>query len=316
MKHLVAVALFGLSASFSGLCAAEKPLIDDEAVIIEGPDARLTVGAFKRVLKTLPGNVAGPMLQMPGRLREVIDQTYLVTVAAERARKAGLDKDPVFQAKMENYERNLLASMMADRFVDANMPDEGTLEALAKEHYLANIEKYITPEQVRARHILIRVRPGDDETEAKRRIDAIRQEIESGKLDFAAAAKKYSEDRGSASKGGDLGFFTRKRMVPPFSKVAFELDPGQLSEPVRTPFGWHLILVEEKKPSQQRPFEAIKKNLIEEQRKQVKSELRKRYWIQLRDDPANKVNQPLMDRLMKNPGLLYGLEKLPTPASK
>lgn len=316
MKQIVVVMLFCLGVAVGELQAGQAPAITDETVILEGPEARLTVGDFKRVLKSLPGNVVGPMLQMPKRLREVIDQTYLVMVAAERGRKAGLEKDPVFQAKMENYERNLLAGMVADRFVEANMPEESTLEALAREHYLANIEKYMTPEQVRARHILIRVEPGKDDSGAKRRIESIRQEIVAGKLDFAAAAKKYSEDKGSAAKGGDLGFFTRRRMVAPFSEVAFALAPGELSEPVRTFFGWHLILVEEKKPAQTKPFEAVKKHLIEEQRKQVKSDLRKRFWIELRDDPANKVNQQVMDRLLANPGLFYGVEKLPTPGDK
>ncbi len=316
MKKNIFAALFFLICFPAGLMADEKASLSDDAVLLQGPKARLTVGDLKKVLKTLPGNVTGPMLQLPKRLREVIDQTYLVMVAAERARKAGLEKDPVFQAKVENYRRNLLAGMEADRYVEANMPEEATLEELAREEYLAHLEKYRQPEKVRARHILIRVAPGEDDTKAKARIEAIRQEIESGKLDFKAAAEKYSQDRGSAAKGGDLGFFARGRMVKSFENAAFALEPGQMSDPVRSPYGWHLILVDAKKPAHQIPFEELKKRLVDEQRKKVKSELRQRFWVQLRDDPANKVNQPVMDQLMKNPGLLYGLEKLPTPAGK
>ena len=300
----------------NNLLSAERGPLTDDAVILDGPEAHLTVGDLKKVLKALPGNVVGPMLQLPRRLREVIDQTYLVMVAADRARKAGLEKDPVFQAKVENYRRNLLAGMEADRYVEANMPEEATLEELAREEYLAHLEKYRQPEQVHARHILIRVAPGEDDAKAKARIEAIRQEIQSGRIDFETAARKYSQDRGSAAKGGDLGFFPKGRMVKSFEKAAFALESGQLSEPVRSPFGWHLILVEAKKPARQIPFEQLKKRLVDEQRKKVKKELRQRFWVQLRDDPANKINQPLMDRLMKNPGLLYGQEKLPTPASK
>jgi peptidyl-prolyl cis-trans isomerase C len=108
--------------------------------------------------------------------------------------------------------------------------------------------KQITGEvEVRARHILV-----ETEDEAK----AVAEELKKG-ADFAELAKKKSKDPG-ASDGGDLGFFTKDQMVPEFSAVAFVLEPGKISDPVKSQFGWHVIKVEEKRNRQAPPFEQVK----------------------------------------------------------
>lgn len=122
------------------------------------------------------------------------------------------------------------------------------------------------PVQVRARHILIRVDSDasqDKVDEAKARIDKILEEIKGG-LSFSEAATKYSEDTGSSQNGGDLDFFTRGQMEENFEKVAFDTEVGKVSEPFRTEFGWHILLVEEKKGQVDMSFtdwlESLRKN--------------------------------------------------------
>jgi peptidyl-prolyl cis-trans isomerase D len=113
-----------------------------------------------------------------------------------------------------------------------------------------------TPEQVRARHILVALDPGADDAAkaaARAKLDGAKKRIEAGE-DFAAVAKELSDDPGSKDAGGDLGFFKRGAMVAPFEEAAYALEPGQLSEPVETPFGFHLIRVEEKKAAVQLPY--------------------------------------------------------------
>jgi peptidyl-prolyl cis-trans isomerase C len=108
--------------------------------------------------------------------------------------------------------------------------------------------KQITGEQeVHARHILV-----ETEDEAK----AVKAELDKG-ADFAELAKKKSKDPG-ASDGGDLGFFTKDQMVPEFSAVAFALEPGKISDPVKSQFGWHIIKVEEKRNRKAPDFEQVK----------------------------------------------------------
>ncbi len=108
--------------------------------------------------------------------------------------------------------------------------------------------KQISGEQeVHARHILV-----ETEDEAK----AVKAELDKG-ADFAELAKKKSKDPG-ASDGGDLGFFTKDQMVPEFSEAAFKLQPGQVSDPVKTQFGWHIIKVEEKRNRKPPEFDQVK----------------------------------------------------------
>src|SRR5436305_12581323 len=102
-------------------------------------------------------------------------------------------------------------------------------------------------QEVHARHILV-----ETEDQAKK----VAEDLKKG-ADFAELAKKESKDPG-ASDGGDLGFFTKDQMVPEFSTVAFALEPGKISDPVKSQFGWHIIKVEEKRARKAPDFEQVK----------------------------------------------------------
>ena len=154
--------------------------------------------------------------------------------------------------KVENNEdfKKRLAFTRNRLLMDSLLATEGkaatTDEAMKKVYEDAS--KQITGEQeVHARHILV-----ETEDEAK----AVAEELKKG-ADFAELAKKKSKDPG-ASDGGDLGFFTKEQMVPEFSAVAFTLEPGKVSDPVKSQFGWHIIKVEEKRSRQAPAFEQVK----------------------------------------------------------
>jgi peptidyl-prolyl cis-trans isomerase C len=125
--------------------------------------------------------------------------------------------------------------------------------------YAQNKDKYVEEEQVRARHILIKVPPDAnqaDDAKLKRKADDALKRAKQGE-DFAALATEVSED-GSKETGGDLGFFPRGRVVAPFEEVAFTLPPGQISDIVRTQFGYHIIKVEEHKAGRALAFDEAK----------------------------------------------------------
>jgi peptidyl-prolyl cis-trans isomerase D len=156
-----------------------------------------------------------------------------------------------------------LPTMFVDK-VTAPKPDE--LAAFQKEHqkdiqeyFDANKFLYHQPERVKARHILIKAgadaEPAKKE-EAKKKIENLRKELEGGK-DFAQMAKDFSEDPGSKENGGDLGFNERSAWVPQFADAAFSLKPGELSQPVESPFGYHLIKVDEKKPPENKELKDV-----------------------------------------------------------
>ena len=114
--------------------------------------------------------------------------------------------------------------------------------------YNDNIQQYSTPEQVRASHILLKTE-GKDDAVVKKQAEEILAKARAGS-DFAELAKKYSEDEDSAKKGGDLDFFGKGRMVPQFEQKAFSMQPGEISDLVKTQFGYHIIKLVDKKPAE------------------------------------------------------------------
>jgi peptidyl-prolyl cis-trans isomerase C len=148
----------------------------------------------------------------------------------------------------------------------------------------ADASKQITSEQeVHARHILV---PTEDE--AKK----IEDELKKG-ADFVELAKKESKDPG-ASDGGDLGFFTKEQMVPEFSKVAFALEPGKISDPVKSQFGWHIIKVEEKRARKAPAFDEVKPQVEQFVTRKAQAEyvakLREAAKVERMDKPAHPAS--------------------------
>jgi len=130
------------------------------------------------------------------------------------------------------------------------------------DYYEANKEKYVEPEQVRARHILVKVTPDATDAQksaAKEKIQGILDKVKNGG-DFAELAKENS-DCPSSQQGGDLGFFSRGQMVKPFEDATFALEPDGISDIVETEFGHHIIKFEEKKPGKQLTLEEVKSKI-------------------------------------------------------
>jgi len=128
--------------------------------------------------------------------------------------------------------------------------------------YNDNIQQYTSPEQVRASHILLKTE-GKDEAAVKAKAEEILKEAKAG-ADFAELAKKNSEDDSNAQNGGDLDYFGRGRMVPEFDTAAFTMEPGQISDLVKTQFGFHIIKLTDKKAGAVRPLEEVKQQLTDQ----------------------------------------------------
>ena len=172
--------------------------------------------------------------------------------------------------------------------MDSLLASEGkaatTDEAMKKVY--EDAAKQITGEQeVHARHILV-----ETEDEAK----AVKAELDKG-ADFAELAKKKSKDPG-ASDGGDLGFFTKDQMVPEFSAVAFSLEPGKISDPVKSQFGWHIIKVEEKRNRKAPDFDQVKAQIETYVTRKAQADyvakLREAAKIERMDQAANTAAKP------------------------
>jgi peptidyl-prolyl cis-trans isomerase D len=130
-----------------------------------------------------------------------------------------------------------------------------------EQSYNSSLELYTTPEQVRASHILLSTEGKDDATVRAQAEDVLKQ-AKSG-VDFAELAKKYSEDESNKDTGGDLDYFPRGRMVAEFDQTAFTLEPGQISDLVKTQFGYHIIKVVDKKPASTRTLDEVRAEITE-----------------------------------------------------
>ena len=154
-------------------------------------------------------------------------------------------------------EKRRLRFLLVDEaaIFDSITPSEDELRA----YYDTNLSQYRTPGQVRASHILFRTGENDEaEVEARAAVVAARAR---GGEDFAALARELSEDEGTAASGGDLGTFGRGRMVPEFEAAAFAMAPGEISDPVKSAFGYHVILVTEAEEEVTEPFEDARESI-------------------------------------------------------
>jgi parvulin-like peptidyl-prolyl isomerase len=129
---------------------------------------------------------------------------------------------------------------------------------------------------------------------------------------------EYSEDPSAKSNQGDLGFFEAKRMVKPFADAAFAMStPGEISEPVKTNFGYHIIQFHEKKPKTVRSFEEVKDKIIQGEREKFLADYRKKYLAEILVDPSLKLNEEAADRfLTKKPEAPAAAEPKPSQTSK
>jgi peptidyl-prolyl cis-trans isomerase C len=174
-------------------------------------------------------------------------------IAAKAAEAKGLDKTPDFAQKLAYARQKLLVETYLQAEAKGKVKD-----ADIKKFYDEEVGKLKPQEEVKARHILV-----SSEDEAK----AIIVKLKAGG-DFAALAKELSKDTGSGAEGGDLGFFTKETMVPEFAEVAFKAPKGEVSAPVKSQFGWHIIKVEDK-----RMKEAPKAPAFEEVKSQIEEML-------------------------------------------
>jgi peptidyl-prolyl cis-trans isomerase C len=201
-------------------------------------------------------------------------------IVAKAAEAKKIEDRDDFKARLVFTRSRLLM----DNLLAAEGKGATTDEAMKKVYEDAS--KQISGEQeVHARHILV-----ETEDEAK----AVEEELKKG-ADFAELAKKKSKDPG-ASDGGDLGFFTKEQMVPEFSAVAFALEPGKISDPVKSQFGWHVIKVEEKRDRKPPEFEQVKGQIETYVTRKAQADyvakLRETAKVERMDQPAEAAAKP------------------------
>jgi len=204
-------------------------------------------------------------------------------LAARAAEKKGMGSTVEFARKLRYAKTKLLMEVLLQEEVKSAVNDKALQEV-----YDRAIKEMGDQQEVRAHHILVA-----SEDDAK----AVLAELKKG-AEFEKLAKEKSKDPGAAS-GGDLGYFTKDQMVPEFAEVAFKLDKGQLSDPVKTQFGWHVIRVDDKRKKPVPEFDKVKPQLVQflVRKTQTETITKLREGAKIEKTPA-----PGGDKAMPTPG--------------
>lgn len=241
----------------------------------------ITEADIEKELKSLPPQIQKVFEGKEGRER-LLDELVKKEMLYQEARNRGLENDPGYKQKLDEFRKLTLISLLLEKEIEDKVKI-GEKEARA--YYDTHKEEFMTNNQIRASHILVKT---EDEA------NSILSEIKKG-ADFAKLAQSRSIDTGSAKNGGDLGYFSRGQMVPEFEGTAFKLKVGEVSRPVRTQYGYHIIKVTEKREGKPIEFDKIKdlvvQKLTAEKQKEVFDSyiesLKKRYDMEIKKEALN-----------------------------
>ncbi len=282
-RPLVFISIAALLLSFGCVQKKEAEKAAPEDYLVKINNTYITEEDFMEKFQTLPAWAQKRFTDEEGKkqfVNEIVKEELLYQEALNR----GIDKDPYFQDRIEEFRRMTLVSTILKNEVEEKASvDEQEL----RDFYERHKDSFSTGEEVKASHILV-----DTEAEAEDILKKIMM-----KESFSELAKKFSKDHTSAIKGGDLGFFGKGRMVPGFEKVAFELQPGEVSDLVKTKFGYHIIKVIEKRESKLRDFDEVR-SVIEQRLKAEKQKTLFDDFIgSLKEQSATEINEDALQSL-------------------
>jgi parvulin-like peptidyl-prolyl isomerase len=247
---------------------------EEDAVLGKAGDYVVKQSDLDRMIRNNPPDRQRMLQENPDQRVAVVRFMLEVKVISDRARKEQFDKKSEVKEQLEFMADNYLAQ---EYLVTVIIKEFNPTDEEMKEFYSANAKSFAVPEQVRVRHILLRLSPGappEEKGKVKEKAETLLKRIRDGE-NFVTLATEYSEDPGSKNTGGDLGYFTRGQVVKSFEEAAFSLKPGQTSEVVETQFGYHLIKMEDYKEAGTRPFDEVKNSIrsrLQEERKKSDGE--------------------------------------------
>lgn len=259
-SHLLAIALL-----VPALALAEgtknKVLVKQGNTVITQDDVRHSAATYG------PKEAQAQLFGDEKKLRNFIAQMFSYWKLGEEGKALKLTPEEEFQVK--DAQLRAFSKIVLERAVNA--PPQPDFDKLAQETFKANPERFQEPERVRVQHVLISTKTRPD-AEAKARADEVLAKAKAG-TSMETLAAEYSDDPSAERNKGDLGQFTRGRMVKPFEEAAFALQKeGDIAGPVKTDFGYHIIRLVEHKAAGTVPFESVKAKLVDEERTKFRKE--------------------------------------------
>ena len=288
-----------VASIISGSLHAELP----GDVLAKNHWIQLTRADYDAALERVPKDLRYEFATSPKRVQELLNNLLVTKTLAAQARLHGtraaspLDSKPgdgidaeraLANAEMQRIESD------ANKFFDAKKAD---YEAKALEIYRLNPADYRLPEALRLSDIAVLIKDRGEDAARLRAAEA-RAKLAAG-ADFATVAREYSDDPTTRDKGGALPFMTAKRMAPAYAKVVFALnDIGDVSDPIKAPAAYHVVRLDERRPSRLKPFAEVSASIMGELRQRYVTEQRDLRLQEIHRDPATETNQAAIDALV------------------
>lgn len=240
-------------------------------VLARGPEgAMVTINDVFSELQRAPEATRKIVMEKPESVQQLASNLLVRRVLAKEAERDGLAQDALITASVAIGRDRVLSDARLARLDAQNTPTEAALDAYARNFYKVNGANFEKPAQTRARHILL----ANTGPESLQKAKDLLTQLRAG-ASFEDLAKANSTDSGSGSRGGDLGFFAAGQMVRPFDDAVNKLvKPGDLSEPVESQFGYHIIRLEERREKGRQTYEEARPQLLEEARSAILNEAR------------------------------------------
>lgn len=286
-------AALAVAASFQALAAGPLP---PDTPLVEDQGLKVTAADFEGYILRIPEADRPVFRASPDRISSVVDAVYVTRALAERARAAGLDKAPEVQARLAQLQEGLLADLYMQKVEkEVRVPN---LEQRARELYKAEAATtYAIPEQIAVQHILINLN-GRTRDMALARAKEVHQQVAGSNEEFMVLARRFSEDPDVRRNSGELGFVNPASLEPAFAQALVKMNTkGQLSEPVETKYGFHIIRYLGRKPAGTVPFEDVRNKLIGAERTKLMSERRAQIVSEIRDSKTVIVHKNNVDAL-------------------
>ena len=287
---LIAAVLLFVSISQAQESTPDSP---DALVIAKVGDQEIVFGDLNELIKMMPPSYQA-MFKTDDQLTKLLERQIDNIIFSQEARRLKLDQDPSVRYKIEEFSKGILTQALIDTQVNKSVtvPD-GEIE----EYYKTHQDEFKVPEKIKVSHILISVAPDAPEKEKKEKqeqAEEILSKVKAGE-DFAALAKKYSEDTKTKNKGGMLGFFSKGSKDSALEEAAFALKKGEVSNLIRTSKGYQIVKLIDRKEAKTKSFEESKNRISNKLQQQKRNDAIEK----LLEDLKAKTNVVIYDDVIK-----------------
>lgn len=277
-----------------GVLLAQVSLADDKVILQHGTTVIRQSDMLEAISTFVPEEKAQQYFSDETRLRDTLARMLIQRKLAEEAKRRVLTSREL--ANIDAATMRAQSQVQIEYLVSQRKAPN--FEAAALEAYKANKRKYITPERVQVEHILIDNKSRSDEA-ALKRADEIRGQIDKGGV-FSEIAKEYSDDPSVSKNGGDLGLFAKGAMVKEFEDAAFGLTRvGEVSAPVRTPYGYHVIRLIKRSPEGVAPFESVRDDLVKVEKGKFRDRIVNEEFDRVSKIDGVQINQDVIKEMIE-----------------